>query len=452
MKTSRNNFPERIAILALVTLLAVVVAGCSRRDAAQAQALPAERPSRPALDPLAVVLAPHHGGHRVDVQIREHQGMVRSNLQREAALERLGWLYVAKARDSFDAGFYTLAEQCGLALEGRRAGNAAALLLRGHALHSQHRFGEAGELARRLVASRGLAADYGLLGDVLIDVGRVDEAAQAYQAMLDFKPDPQGYARAAHLRWLKGDREGAAEVMRMAVAGSSPRDPGSAAWMHTQLARYLWQAGTTTEAGAWVDSALSLRSDYPPALLLRGRMLLAEGKPADAAVPLELAAKLNPLPEYQWALADAFRAANRAADAERVEREILARGPADDARGCALFLATRRQQPALALRLARQELAGRGDVFSHDAVAWALAASGDFTNATTHMRAALELGTPDPRLWLHAGVIAFHNGRRAESERWLRQAEDSRACLLPGECARLDEVKELLRATAMRVP
>ena len=109
MKTSRNNFPERIAILALVTLLAVVVAGCSRRDAAQAQALPAERPSRPALDPLAVVLASHHGGHRVDVQIREHQGMVRSNLQREAALERLGWLYVAKARDSFDAGFYALA-------------------------------------------------------------------------------------------------------------------------------------------------------------------------------------------------------------------------------------------------------------------------------------------------------------------------------------------------------
>jgi hypothetical protein len=59
-----------------------------------------------------------------------------------------------------------------------------------------------------LVSQRGLAFDYGLLGDILVDVGRVDEAARAYQTMLDLKPDPQGYTRGRRIRWLKGDLTG----------------------------------------------------------------------------------------------------------------------------------------------------------------------------------------------------------------------------------------------------
>ncbi len=70
-----------------------------------------------------------------------------------------------------------------------------------------HRFSEAEAIARRLVAVREFVLDYGLLGDVLMEQGRVAEAAGAYQKMIDLKPFYQSYTRAAHLRWLKGDLE-----------------------------------------------------------------------------------------------------------------------------------------------------------------------------------------------------------------------------------------------------
>lgn len=447
MKTSRTKLVT-LCLLGTVTLfLAIGFTGCSRDTTVATKPTATASPSP--IDPLSIVLASHGGNNPVDDQIRSYQGQVRSNFNREEAIERLGWLYVAKARESFDAGFYMLAEQCSIALERIQPNSAAAQLLLGHALHSQHRFAEAEVVARRLSNSRGIAPDFGLLGDVLIDVGRVDEAAECYQAMLDLKPDPQGYARAAHLRWIRGDLEGAIEVMRMAVAGVSTRDRESAAWMHAQLARLVWQTGANEEAGVLIETALELQPNYPPALLLRGRMLIAGGNENGAIVPLETAAQHNPLPEYQWALAEALRAAGRVADAEAAERLIASRGPASDARGCSIFLATRRENSDLALELAQRELSERADIFSHDALAWALAAKGEWTKAAVHMKAALAFETPEPRLWLHAGVIAFHNTRREDALRWLQQAEQAKARLLPSEIERLREVMELANATAL---
>src|SRR4029077_4652122 len=115
-------------------------------------------------------------------------------------------------RESFDPGYYKLAEQCALCLESRQAHATEALLLRGHVLQNLHRFKEAEPLARELVARRGLSFDYGLLGDVLMEQGQLNEAVEAYQKMVDEKPDMQAYARIGHLRWLKGDLEGAVEV------------------------------------------------------------------------------------------------------------------------------------------------------------------------------------------------------------------------------------------------
>ena len=451
MKTSWKNPSWLAVILASAGLTALTLTGCTRPDAAKRDAV-APDASTPPNGPLAIALAPHAGHGRLDEQIRRFQGDVRSNRNVHASLERLGWLYVGKARESFDAGYYTLAEQSALALDSLQPNCPEVLLLRGHALHSQHRFGEAESLATQLVSTRGLASDHGLLGDILVDVGRVDDAQRAYQAMLDLKPDPPGYARAAHLRWLKGDLEGAVEMIRMATTGASPRDSESAAWMHTQWARYLWQSGANSEAQDAIESAFAFRTNYPPALLLRGRVLLAGDRPEAALESLEQAARLNPLPEYHWALAEALRAAHRESDARAVEQEILANGPHGDARTCSLFLATRQEHLALAVRLARQEMAERADVFSHDALAWALAASGQFAEAESHMQQALALGTHDARLWLHAGVIAARNGKRPEAGEWLRKADERKAQLLPAERAHLRGAKEALEVGAGATP
>ncbi|MDT7540343.1 MAG: hypothetical protein QOE33_247 [Acidobacteriota bacterium] len=419
------------AYLYLATLI-IPLAGCGRGGQTSSVAA-ASTSTSIANDPCAIALAPHQGSDQVDQDITHAQEQARSARSTDAAWERLGWLYVSKARGSFDPGYYKLAEQAALCLDSKSPGSPDALLLRGHVLDSLHRFHDAEEIARKLVASRETPFDYGLLGDTLMEQGRLEEATDAYQKMVDLKPDLQSYARAAHMRWLKGDLASAIQFARMAASAGSPRDPNSLAWIETRLSSYQLQAGHLDESSASCDAALRHSSDYAPALLARGRILLAQDKNAEAIEPLGRAAELNPLPEYHWALAEALRAANRDAEAREVESQLAARGEVDDPRTYSLYLSTRREQTDVALRLAAQELKNRADVFTLDAHAWALAATGRATEARAESRRSLAEGTKDARLFYHAGAIARAAGDEREARRLLALATSLQQTLLPSE-------------------
>jgi tetratricopeptide (TPR) repeat protein len=331
-----------------------------------------------------------------------------------------------------------LAEQCSVCLEARQPHAPEALLPRGHVLQNLHRFKDAELLARELVARRGLSFDYGLLGDVLMEQGRLDEAVEAYQRMVNEKPDMQAYARIAHLRWLKGDLGGAIEAMEMATAAASPNAPEAAAWVNSRLALLRFQNGDARAALGTCEAALNQQKDYPPALLLRGRLLLAEGRNAEAVEALQRAARLNPLPDYQWVLSEALRAAGRNEEAQQVENELARQGAISDPRTFSLYLASRGTSPELAVQLAQNELKTRGDVFTHDALAWALAANGRSEEAWQEMQAALAEGTRDARLFFHATAIAAQAGHRDAAQAWLDKAAGMKQLLLPSERRKLE--------------
>jgi tetratricopeptide (TPR) repeat protein len=420
-----------IAALAALLLPLVTTSACARRG----DATPIADAGPPSA--CAAALAPGSGTDERDRAIARAQQDARGGTQARAGLERLGYLFVARARAANDPGDYKLAEMTADCLEARYPGEAAPLLLKGHALHQLHRFDEAEQIGRVLVARRTVALDYGLLGDALMEQGRLAEAGEAYQKMLDLKPFYQSYTRAAHLRWLKGDLDGAIESIRLAIASASPRDPESSAWAWTRLAGYELQTGRLEAAAASIDSALRYQPEYAPALLARGRVLLAAGRTADAVAVLRRAVRRNPLPEYQWLLADALRLEGAGTEADAVEQELTARGADADPRTLALYLATRRSNPAAAVALAEQELRARADIFTLDAHAWALAASGRLAEAQAVMSRALAEGTSDARLFLHAGVIHAEAGRRREAGRWLKKAEHLRAMLTPSEALEL---------------
>ena len=384
-------------------------------------------------DPLALVLTPQTGDSRNDREISRLQQQIRTGRNLQLALEQLGWAFVAKARESFDPGFYKLAEQCARSIEKRNSQSQEAMLLRAYVLQNLHRFKESEILARRLVQQRGLSFDYGLLGDALMEQGKLNDAIEAYQRMMNLKPDLRAYARAAHMRWLKGDLAGAIDAMQLAVGAASPNNAESAAWVNTRLALYEFQAGRFDEAEQRCAFALSLQRNYPPALLLKGKMLLAQNRFDEAMDALQDATKLNPLPEYQWTLAEALRACGRENEASGIEMQLRQRGASGDPRTLVLFLATRRENPETALRLAKEELDSRSDVFTHDALAWSLAAAGNLTQAQSEMQRALAEGTEDARLFFHAGVIASRAGHTADAERWLHKASELSQLLLPSE-------------------
>jgi tetratricopeptide (TPR) repeat protein len=394
---------------------------------------------------------PSAGEGRNDHEIARLQAAIRAGRQEFQSLERLGWLYVAKARESFDPGYYKLAEQCAVCLESRQAHAPEALLLRGHVLQNLHRFKEAEPLARELTARRGLSFDYGLLGDVLMEQGRLDEAAEAYQKMVDERPDLEAYARISHLRWLKGDLAGATEVMRLATSAASPRAPEPAAWVNTRLAFLRLQAGKLSESKQICDAALDFQPGYAPALLLRGRLLLADGELADAVESLQRAARLNPLPDYLWVLSEALRAAGRASEARAAESRLHKEGAASDPRTFSLYLSSRGESLPTALELARNELNTRQDVFTYDALAWALSANGRHEEALHEMDRALAEGTQDARLFFHAAVIAGRAGRSDLAQGHLDKVAPMAALLLPSERKQLSQAAAVLQRPGLHL-
>jgi len=416
-----------VAVGALLLLFALIA---SRKTAPRAE------DSSPKSAACRFVLASLHGNEPIDEEIAQQQALIRNGST--DLLERLGWMFVKKARLTFDASYYILAEQCAQCMEANGAKGPDTLLLNAHALQSLHRFHEAEAVARELVSTRERPFDYGVLGDVLVDQGKVREGAAAYQKMIDLRPDLQSYARAAHVRWLTGDLNGAIELMKLAVSGSSPNDAEAAAWAYTRLSLYQLQQGATKQALESCSAGLALQAQYAPALLARGRILLALHRPADAVVELQHAAKLNPLPEYQWALADALALTGDHDRAKQIESQIIERGAKEDQRAMSLFLATRNENIEQAVHLAQHEFTSRADVFTHDALAWALAVAGRTTQAQLHATQALSEGTIDARLFLHAAIIAALNNDITQAKRRLQQASVIQQMLLPSERAQLE--------------
>lgn len=385
----------------------------------------------------AIVLTPQAGDTAEDVAIRKWQTQAQTGAGTEAAFERLAWAYIDKARRSSDSGYYKLAEETANASEARFGQSDQTRLIRGHVFHNLHRFQEAESIARDLTHRRREPIDLALLTDVLMEQGKVDEAVEVLQRFVNLKPGAEAYSRIAHLRWIKGDLAGAIDAMVSAVGMSGPAQPAIHAWLLTRLSGFYLQQGDPSRANQAANAALQTAPDFAPALLARGKAALAGGDTPGAIDTLQHAAQLNPLPEYQWWLSDALRAVGRTADANAMDALIVQQGPRTDPRTTALFLATRGDQAGTAVTLASAERLSRRDVFTHDAMAWALDAHGETKRAQQEITRALAENTKDARLLLHAGLIAQHRGEVASAMAYLAEATPLALTLTPSERALL---------------
>ncbi|MEQ1854650.1 MAG: hypothetical protein ABMA01_24040, partial [Chthoniobacteraceae bacterium] len=95
------------------------------------------------------------------------------------------------------------------------------------------------------------------------------------------------------------------------------------------------------------------------------------------------------------------------------------------------------------LQLAQRELESRADIFTHDALAWTLAANGRDAEAWGSIGRALAEGTQDARIFLHAAVIAARLGR-PEAAGFLARARQLERLLLPSERRHLNDAAKLI--------
>jgi tetratricopeptide (TPR) repeat protein len=370
----------------------------------------------------ALALAPVPGTATLDTLLLQRQNAARRT-ERVDGWILLGQAWVKKARQSADPGFYLNADACADVALDLVPDSKLALDLRGLVLLNGHKFEEARKLAQQVVDQNpGDPMGYGNLSDALLELGRFDDAARAAQKMVDLKPNLPSYSRAYYLRWLSGDVEEAIRIARLAIdSGNDPTDPEPRAWMLTQSAMLFWHKGDYDGADAGFSLALQGASDFAPALVGRGRVLLAKGDAKRAADLLSRALRESPLSETAWLLGDAQTLAGDDAAAKAAYARVEKEGQADP-RTLSLFYATKSLKPERALALAEAEKKVRGDVYTEDALAWALYRNGKLDAAKAAIDRALAHGTKDARLLYHSGAIRVASGDAVEGRRLVKAA------------------------------
>jgi tetratricopeptide (TPR) repeat protein len=377
----------------------------------------------PNVAPRALAMAKTTGTTRVDTLIAAAQKAIEKNPGKADFYVSLGQLWVRKAREAADPGFYLNANACAdLALDiapGTRDGEA----LRGLVLLNNHRFLDAADQAERVLAKdKANLVALSILSDAKLELGDYDAATKAAQAMNDIKPNLPAYVRAAHLKWLRGDGDGAKELVKHAYDARDERELEPAAWVLVQGAMMFWDEGDYDGADKGFDVALKDETDYPPALVGKGRVAMAKGEFKRAVDYLDKAYKESPLVETAWLLGDAREGAGDHSGAEAAYAEVVKRGRQSDGRTLAQFYATKNRDAAEAVKLAEAEKQVRDDIYTEDAIAWALYRAGRFVEAKAASDKALRLGTKEARLVYHAGAIAIASGDKAGGEKLVKEA------------------------------
>jgi tetratricopeptide (TPR) repeat protein len=230
--------------------------------------------------------------------------------------------------------------------------------------------------------------------------------------MLDLRPgNVPALTRAAYLRELFGDIEGALELMRSALTKLPVAEVEDRAWVLTHIGLLELQRRDTAAAESAVMMALDLFPRYHYALAAMAKVRHAQKRHAESADLLRTRYEVAPHPENLFDLAEALAAAGARAEAGRVyadfEQKARAEmdGPDNANRELIKYYARAGRRPAEALRLARLEIDRRGDVFTRDVYAWALFTNGQHAEARAQMKQVLDVGVRDLEVLEHAAAI-----------------------------------------------
>jgi len=409
-------------------------AGCARPSAASPGAtasgarpgpntsLPEHAPSTEGSSVPQLALGLDAGPTATGQAITRAQQAVRDNPGVVEAYTALASALLKRRRETSNPVFIAYAEDVLRAASLHHPADPQVRLLTTMVLLEQHRFSAAADKARALaVALPNNPTPQLLLGDALLELGDYDGSADAFQAAMNLRPDLRSYNRAAHMRWLYGDFDGALEIMDLAIDAGSLRDPEGQAWCFADLGAMYLARGDGRRAKASADRALALVPEYIPGLIVTAKAYAAMGNPADAIATMRKVVHRRATVEDLLTLSEWLDDAGNAegASLRRSQAERLAD---EDPRPMAHFLARHGDDPEEALRLAKLELSARKNIAAYDTLALALLRNGRAADAAKASERARSLGTADAGLLLHAAMIDAALGHPSEAAATLDRA------------------------------
>jgi len=218
---------------------------------------------------IAIVLSipsPHLAFSHDD---HHHPSTAEINLHLPEELIKLGWTTVDQARRNQDEFIYHSVLAIADQHDSQFGPSPDSRLLRGHALLQFHRFAETESVARYLVRIRSNSADYALLGDALLEQGKLAEAEANYLRMARKNFGYQSLIRLAWLKWRQGKQEASLNLWQQAFRKSDQVTDFDRAWCATKVAEAYLALGERRMSAHYVAQALSLYPNYKKAQSLR---------------------------------------------------------------------------------------------------------------------------------------------------------------------------------------
>src|SRR5215470_15105867 len=364
--------------------------------------------------------------------IAQAEKLIAKNPKDFEAYNALALALSRRARETSDIKFYTQAEEALQRSFEISPGNFDGERTHVWLLLGKHEFAAALEAAKEL--NRKMPDDvmlYGFLTDANVELGNYKDAEVAAQWMLNLRAGSiPGLTRAAYLRELFGDVDGALDLMQMAYQSTPPSESEDRAWIITQMAHRKLATGKTSQAENLLQQALAMFPGYHYALGNLAQVRIQQKRYADAVELLKHRYEGAPHAENLYELAEALQLAGRTQEAKKAfaefeKQSILESYRADNSNHELIFYyADHANESAKALEIAKREYALRHDVYTLDSYAWALYVNGRFEEAHKQIEAALAVGIRDAKLFLHAGEIALKCDDRAKAQQNLSQSAE----------------------------
>jgi tetratricopeptide (TPR) repeat protein len=387
----------------------------------------------------SALLVPHATG--TERVIQTMQSRAQRIPKDPAAYSALGAAFFQRARETGDVEDFQLAEQAlnkSLDLDNSDFSADAAYATMAEVCMGEHRFSDAVNYAQKALAlGSGELSSFAIVGDADADMGEYERAAIAY-SRLDVSGESASQprnvyvrdSRTSYLKFVAGDTAGAIRLMQTAVeAGTEARLPAeNLAWLYYELGEYELQAGDIGAANNAYLTALNIHPGDYRALAGLGKLRGNQGHYAEAIKLYQSAIAVVPMPMYVAELGDMYTKAGNPAEARKQYQLVEYIGMLGHInqvlhnRDLALFYADHDLKLDEALALAHKEFEVRHDIYTWDALAWALYKNGKYQEASDAIDNALRPGTRDALLFFHAGMIASRLGQTSQAKERLQTA------------------------------
>lgn len=339
-----------------------------------------------------------------EVAIARSQDAVRQSPNDAMAYVSLAESFLVRKRESADTKFFALASNAMGAAQSIAPRSTDVRTSAVQLLFSDHRFAEAADETRKLIAQNASnVTAHLLLSDALVEQGQYEEAVDALENANDLSPDLRVYARGSYLRWMDGDQEGAVELMVDAIKmGSLTKE--AVAWCYAELGMIHWHAGDLKKAEQSATLAMMKVPNYAPAIELKARVAASSGDNNAAIAHYKDLLSRRSTVAAHISLSEllAQQGHTQEAAAERTRAEEMA---VHDPVALALHDARYSINPAGTLELASRALSERSNVYTRDVHALALLRAGDVNGALAATETKPAYGTLDASIWLHRGLI-----------------------------------------------